>query len=115
MTAKIRKADLMERVQLRVQRVCLSPLFDDPAYIEKQVKTAILELFKELHLEDRFLRPGYVPAFDIETTGPEDVHVHFKDEDIEFLFTDPTDLQKEILKAQHGIAESTAVPKHLLN
>ncbi len=99
---KLTQVELIELVESRITRIYLArPLHDASVYLEQRIRTAILELFRDYHKQGRFIRQGYVPAFDIKITGKEldDVHVHFKDEDIDFLFSEPTEMQKEIIAA----------------
>lgn len=120
---KIKLDELIELVESRCFRVMLSPMFDDPVFLEARLKATILDLFKELHLADRFIRPGYVPAFDI-TFGiagknqfsdvNNQAHIHFKDEDIEFLFSQPTDMQQQFIDLQKKITEATGIPTSLV-
>lgn len=105
---KLTKDDLLELVGSRITRLYLArPLFDTTEYLEQRIKTAILELFRDYHKQGRFIRQGYVPAFDITITGKglEDIHVLFKDKDIDFLFSEPTKLQKEIIAATKQAVE----------
>ncbi len=96
---KITLDELVDLVERRAFRATLSPLFDEQAYLEIRIKTAILELFKELHIADRFIRPGYVPAFNITFSAIDgSANIHFKDEDIDFLFSEPTEMQKEFIR-----------------
>lgn len=112
---KIKLDELIELVESRCFRVTLSPLFNDRDFLEARLKIVIIELFKELHLADRFIRPGYVPAFDITISLIDDsANIHFKDEDIEFLFSEPTDFQKEILAARKKMTEATGIPESVL-
>lgn len=105
---KLTKDELIELVSSRITRLHLArPLFDTAEYLEQRIKTTILELFRNYHKQGRFIRQGYVPAFDINVLGKEleDIHVLFKDEDIEFLFSEPTELQKEIIAATKKAVE----------
>ena len=113
---KIKLDELVELVESRCFRVTLSPMFDDQNFLEARLKIAIIDLFKELHLADRFIRPGYVPAFDI-TFSPVDgsPNIHFKDEDIEFLFSQPTEMQQQFIDLQKKTDEATGIPESVLN
>jgi hypothetical protein len=108
MTTKLTRDELIELVESRITRIYLArPLLDSDTWLEQRIRTAILELFRDYHKQGRFIRQGYVPAFDIKVTGKEldDVHVRFKDEDIDFLFSEPTYLQKEIIAATEKAGE----------
>ncbi|KKL52572.1 hypothetical protein LCGC14_2284130 [marine sediment metagenome] len=105
---KLTQDELIELVESRITRLFLArPLFDVGVYLEQRIRTVILELFRDYHKQGRFIRQGYVPAFDVKVTGKalEDVHVHFKDEDIDFLYSEPTELQKQIIAATKRAAD----------
>ena len=112
---KIRLDELVELVESRCFRVTLAPMFDDHAFLEARLKSVIFDLFKELHIADRFIRPGYVPAFNI-TFSPIDgsANILFKDEDIEFLFSKPTDMQQQFIDLQKKMDDAIRVPKSVL-
>ena len=112
---KITLDELIELVESRCFRVTLAPIFDDHAFLEARLKSVIFDLFKELHIADRFIRPGYVPAFNI-TFSPIDgsANILFKDEDIEFLFSKPTDMQQQFIDLHKKISDSMGIPESML-
>lgn len=116
MKPKIKLDELVELVESRCFRATLSPMFTDHDFLESRLKMMIIDLFKELHLADRFKRPGYVPAFDITFSKIDgSANIHFKDEDIEFLFSDPTEMQQQFIDIREKAANFDGIPESMLD